>query len=278
MMPISFEFYPPKTAESFERLKNTAVELKSVNPEFYSVTYGAAGSTREMTHETINMVHDVTGLTAIPHIAGLGSTKDDISDLLTTYQEDNIRNLVVLRGDIPTGESVRGDFQYAHDLIEFIRKTTGEHFEITVAAYPEYHPEAATTNSDIDNLKRKIDAGANKIITQYFYNPDAYFYFRDRCALAEITPEITVGVMPITNLDRLARFSDMCGAEIPLWMKKQMKTLNGDKTVITEFGKAFMKTFLEKLSIGGAPGFHFYTLNQAEPTLSICQELVNQVK
>ncbi len=278
MTPISFEFYPPKTPESFERLKQTAIDLKSINPEFYSVTYGAGGSTRSMTHETVRMVKEATGLSAIPHIAGLGSTNEDISTLLSTYQEENIRNLVVLRGDMPTGQSTQGDFQYAHDLIKFIRKTTGDHFEITVAAYPEYHPESATTTSDIDNLKRKMDAGANNIITQYFYNPDAYFYFRDQCVLAGITSDLTVGVMPITNLVRLARFSDMCGAEIPLWMKKQMETLNDEKAAITAFGETFMQTFLKKLQDGGAPGFHFYTLNQSEPTLSICQQLLNQVK
>jgi methylenetetrahydrofolate reductase (NADPH) len=175
---------------------------------------------------------------------------------------------------VPQGETVTGDFSYAHELVDYIRKTTGDHFRLTVAAYPEYHPEAASPQKDIDNLKRKMDAGANDIITQYFFNPDSYFYFRDQCVLAGIQSDITVGVMPITNLDRLARFSEMCGAEIPLWIRKHLTACGADKNALIEFGKNVLIPFCNTLKKGGAPGFHFYTLNQAQPTFDICEELI----
>lgn len=274
MTAISFEFYPPKTEESFINLQTTAQKLKEIGPQYFSVTYGASGSTRTDTGKTVNMLKAATHTDAVPHIAGIGSTHEEIDALLNQYQHDNIKKLVVLRGDLPQGIATLGDFTYAHQLVSYIRKKTGDYFRISVAAYPETHPEAATPQADIDNLKRKMDAGANDIITQYFFNPESYFYFRDQCVLAGISSNITVGVMPITSLDRLARFSEMCGAEIPLWIRKHLQACGDDKETLMAVGKNILIPFCHTLKRGGAPGFHFYTLNQANPSFEICQALI----
>lgn len=273
MIPVSFEFYPPKSEAADTKLLETAKTLAAFSPNYFSVTYGANGSTRIHTEETVHAVKNATGINTVPHIAGIGSTKKDIEALLNNYQQAGITKLVALRGDVPKGEAPSGDFAYAHELIRFIREKTGDHFRISVAAYPEYHPEASSTDADLDALKKKLDAGATDIITQYFYNADAYFYFRDRATLHGINVPITVGIMPITNLERLARFSTMCGAEIPLWVTKQLQTLGDDKSAVCGFGKEVVVQLCERLQKGGANAFHFYTLNQAGPAVSILNKL-----
>lgn len=274
MTSLSFEFYPPKTSSGFEKLQTIAKTLAQVKPHYFSVTYGANGSTRTDTPKTVELVYAATHINAVPHIAGLGSTKQDIDTLLHAYRSNGIKRLVVLRGDLPAGVAVKGDFSYAYELVHYIRQTTGNYFHITVAGYPETHPQAPTPQKDIEHLKRKMDAGANDIITQYFFNPDSYFYFKDRCAVAGIDCKITVGIMPITNVERLVRFSTLCGADIPLWIRKYLSSFENDPQALVEFGNRFLIAFCKTLQQGGAPGFHFYTLNQAEPSMTICKELL----
>lgn len=271
-LEISFEFFPPKTAEGVEKLRETRRELARFNPEFFSVTFGAGGSTRDRTMETVLEIQR-EGFQAAPHISCISSDRAEIRDLLQTYQAHGIKRLVALRGDVPSGEVSAGDFRYASELVEFIRAETGDHFFIEVAAYPEFHPEAKTPTADLQNLKRKMDAGANSAITQYFYNADAYFRFVEQCDDLGITIPIVPGVMPIYNITQLARFSSVCGAEIPRWLKLRLEEYGDDMTSLRAFGVDVVSELCEMLLAGGAPSLHFYTLNQSATIATIIDNL-----
>ena len=258
----SFEFFPPKTAEGMATLRDARAELAKFNPEFFSVTFGAGGSTRDRTMETVLDIQQ-QGLPAAPHISCISSSKEEIRGLLQAYQANGIKRLVALRGDLPSGEVSTGDFRYASELVAFIRAETGQHFHIEVAAYPEFHPEAKSPAADVLNLKRKIDAGANSAITQYFYNADAYFHFIDQCAAAGINVPIVPGIMPIYNITQLARFSNVCGAEIPRWLRLRLEEYGDDMASLRAFGIDVVTDLCETLRVFGAPSLHFYTLNRA---------------
>jgi len=270
---VSFEFFPPKTAEGIEKLRETRKELAKFNPEFFSVTFGAGGSTRDRTMETVLEIQR-EGFQAAPHISCISSSKAEIRDLLHTYQAHGIKRLVTLRGDVPSGEVSAGDFRYASELVAFIRAETGNHFFIEVAAYPEFHPEARTPAADLLNLKRKMDAGANSAITQYFYNADAYFRFVEQCDALGITIPIVPGIMPIYNITQLARFSSICGAEIPRWLKMRLEEYGDDMASLRALGIDVVSELCETLIAWGAPSLHFYTLNQAG-TIS---HIINNIK
>jgi methylenetetrahydrofolate reductase (NADH) len=269
---FSFEFYPPQTPEGAERLLATRKQLAMLKPEFFSVTFGAGGSTRDRTLETIQQIH-AEGYAAAPHISCIGSTRENIRALLFTYKDMDIGRIVALRGDLPSGMATTGEFQHANDLVAFIRAQTGEHFHIEVAAYPEFHPQARSPREDLINFKRKVMAGANSAITQYFYNADAYFRFVEECRKLGVTVPIVPGVMPIVKFSQLARFSDNCGAEIPRWMRKTLESYGDDTASIQSFGLDVVTQLCERLLAGGAPGLHFYTLNQAGPSLEIWKRL-----
>lgn len=271
---VSFEFFPPKTTEGIEKLRETRKELAKFNPEFFSVTFGAGGSTRDRTMETVLEIQR-EGYQAAPHISCISSSKAEIRDLLQTYQAHGINRLVTLRGDVPSGEVSAGDFRYASELVEFIRAETGDHFFIEVAAYPEFHPEAKTPAADLLNLKRKMDAGANSAITQYFYNADAYFRFVDQCDDLGITIPIVPGVMPIYNITQLARFSSICGAEIPRWLKMRLEEYGDDMASLRALGVDVVSELCEALLAGGAPSLHFYTLNQSATISTIINNISN---
>ena len=258
----SFEFFPPKTAEGMATLRDARAELAKFTPEFFSVTFGAGGSTRDRTMETVLDIQQ-QGLAAAPHISCISSSKEEIRGLLQAYQASGIKRLVALRGDLPSGEVSAGDFRYATELVAFIRAETGQHFHIEVAAYPEFHPEAKSPAADVLNLKRKIDAGANSAITQYFYNADAYFHFIDQCAAAGINVPIVPGIMPIYNITQLARFSNVCGAEIPRWLRLRLEEYGDDMASLRAFGIDVVTDLCETLRVFGAPSLHFYTLNRA---------------
>lgn len=261
-IPLSFEFFPPKTTEGVEKLREARAQLAQYTPEFFSVTFGAGGSTRDRTMDTVLEIQQ-EGFNAAPHISCISSSKDEIRQLLREYQQRGIKRLVTLRGDVPSGEVSSGDFRYAVELVEFIRAETGEHFHIEVAAYPEFHPEAKTPASDLLNLKRKVDAGANSAITQYFYNADAYYRFIDQCANANINVPIVPGVMPIYNITQLSRFSSVCGAEIPRWLKMRLEEYGDDMASLRAFGLDVVSELCDNLQKSGVPSLHFYTLNQA---------------
>ncbi len=271
-LSISFEFFPPKTAEGIEKLRETRKELARFNPEFFSVTFGAGGSTRDRTMETVLEIQR-EGFQAAPHISCISSSKAEIRELLQTYQAHGIKRLVALRGDVPSGEVSAGDFRYASELVEFIRQETGDHFFIEVAAYPEFHPEAKTPAADLQNLKRKMDAGANSAITQYFYNPDAYFRFVDQCDDLGITIPIVPGIMPIYNITQLSRFSSICGAEIPRWLKLRLEEYGDDMASLRALGVDVVSELCEMLLAGGAPSLHFYTLNQSATISTIINNI-----
>lgn len=271
-LSISFEFFPPKTAEGIEKLRETRKELARFNPEFFSVTFGAGGSTRDRTMETVLEIQR-EGFQAAPHISCISSSKAEIRELLQTYQAHGIKRLVALRGDVPSGEVSAGDFRYASELVEFIRQETGDHFFIEVAAYPEFHPEAKTPAADLQNLKRKMDAGANSAITQYFYNPDAYFRFVEQCDDLGITIPIVPGIMPIYNITQLARFSSVCGAEIPRWLKMRLEEYGDDMASLRALGIDVVSELCEMLLAGGAPSLHFYTLNQSATISTIINNI-----
>jgi len=269
---ISFEFFPPKTPEGMDKLRETRAQLAKFNPEFFSVTFGAGGSTRDRTMETVLEIQR-EGFQAAPHISCISSSKAEICDLLLAYQAQGIKRLVALRGDIPSGEVSAGDFRYASELVQFIREQTGSHFHIEVAAYPEFHPEARTPAADLQNLKRKMDAGANSAITQYFYNADAYFRFVEQCDALGITIPIVPGIMPIYNITQLARFSSICGAEIPRWLKMRLEEYGDDMASLRAFGIDVVSELCETLVAWGVPGLHFYTLNQAGTISSIIHNI-----
>jgi methylenetetrahydrofolate reductase (NADPH) len=271
---FSFEFFPPQTPEGEEKLRATRDQLAQLKPKFFSVTYGAGGSTRD---RTLKAVLDIqaAGLAAAPHISCIGSTQDGVRDVLRQYHDHGIRHLVALRGDLPSGSGIvtAGEFRYANELVAFIRKEFGAAFHIEVAAYPEYHPQARSAQDDLHAFKRKVDAGADSAITQYFYNADAYYRFTDDCAALNITIPIVPGVMPIGKFSQLARFSDACGAEIPRWVRKKLEGYGDDDVSIRAFGLDVVSALCEDLLKNGAPGLHFYTLNQAALTTAIWQRL-----
>jgi len=275
-LTISCEFFPPKTDKGIANMREVRQKLAPLNPEFYSVTFGAGGSTQD---NTLAAVIDIqkdsaaTGIDAAPHLSCVGSTEESIRDLLNTFKSNDIRRIVALRGDLPSGMRDPGDFRYANELIDFIRKETGKHFTIEVAAYPEVHPQADSAAIDLENFKRKVDAGADSALTQYFYNIDAYFYFVDRCQKAGIEIPIIPGIMPINNFSQLARFSDGCGAEIPRWLRKRLEEFHDDTESLQAFTLDFLTDFTDKLIQSGVPGLHFYTMNRIDPTLTICQRL-----
>ena len=271
---FSFELFPPKTADGMDKLKHNVERLNSVAPLYFSVTYGAGGSTRDRTFETVALLRD-QGIDTAPHLSCIGSARSEIREILHRYLEQDIHRIVALRGDLPSGMGVgpTGEIPYANDLVSFIRAETGDAFHIEVAAYPEIHPQAPNAERDLENFKRKVDAGANAAITQYFYNADAYFAFVDSCERLGIRIPIVPGVMPITNYSRLARFSDACGAEIPRWVRKKLETFGDDVESIREFGHQVVLNLCRHLIEGGAPGIHFYTMNQAVPTLKLWRDL-----
>lgn len=269
---FSIEFFPPKTTEGVEKLRQTRRQLAQLKPRFFSVTFGAGGSTRDRTLETVLEIQ-AEGLQAAPHLSCVGSTRESIRQILETYRAHGIRHIVALRGDLPSGMAEPGEFRYASDLVAFIREETGDWFEIEVAAYPEMHPQARNYREDLLNFKRKVDAGANGAITQYFFNVDAYFNFVDDCRALGVTLPIVPGIMPISNYAQLARFSSACGAEIPRWLTKKLEAYHDDTDAIRAFGLDVVTGLCERLLAGGAPGLHFYTLNQAGLTATLWQRL-----
>jgi len=269
---FSFEFFPPKTPEGVEKLRATHRQLAQLKPKFFSVTFGAGGSTRDRTLETVREIQ-ASGSEAAPHLSCIGSTEASIRDILDEYKSLGIRHLVALRGDLPSGSMDVGEFQYANELVAFIRKETGDWFEIEVAAYPEIHPQARSYAEDLQNFKRKVDAGANAAITQYFFNADAYFRFVDEASALGVSIPIVPGIMPIGNYVQLARFSDACGAEIPRWLRKKLESYGEDLASIRAFGLDVVTDLCDRLLAGGAPGLHFYTMNQAGPSSTIWQRL-----
>jgi methylenetetrahydrofolate reductase (NADPH) len=269
---ISFEFFPPKTAEGMAKLHAAREQLAQLNPKFFSVTFGAGGSTRDRTLETVLEIK-VHGIEAAPHLSCISSTRDEIRTILGQYRDNDIRRLVALRGDHPSGEVAASDFHYANELVEFIRQETGDWFQIEVAAYPEFHPEAPSAKADLLSFKRKVDAGANAAITQYFYNTDAYFRFMDECEALGIRIPVVPGIMPIYNFAQLSRFSAVCGAEIPRWLRQRLQDFGDDLPSLRAFGMDVVTEQCDRLLQGGAPGLHFYTLNQAGTITTICQRL-----
>jgi len=269
---FSFEFYPPKTEAGEKNLEQVHRDLATLNPEFFSVTFGAGGSTRDKTYDTVVKIQK-NGVSAAPHLSCVASTKENIREILQKYRVQGISKIVALRGDLPSGMMSAGEFHYANELVEFIRRETGDYFQIQVAAYPEVHPQAQNAQEDFVNFKRKVDAGANAVITQYFYNVDAYFYFVDKCEKASIDIPIVPGIMPITNYSQLFRFSDMCGADIPRWMRKTLEGFGDDRDSIVAFGEELVSNLCQRLLDNGAPGLHFYTMNQSKPTLAIWNNL-----
>ena len=269
---LSFEFYPPKTQEGAASLRIVHEKLSRLKPGFFSVTFGAGGSTREKTFETVVEIQS-KGIDAAPHLSCVASTRENIRAILKSYQDKGISKIVALRGDLPSGMLSAGEFRYANELVEFIREETGDTFEIHVAAYPEVHPQAPNADVDFINFKRKVEAGADAAITQYFYNADAYFYFRDRCEQNGIAIPIVPGIMPITQYSQLLRFSEMCGADIPRWLRKRLECFGDDRASIQSFGLDVVSSLCQKLLEEDAPGLHFYTMNQAGPTLGILENL-----
>jgi len=269
---FSFEFFPPQTPEGVEKLTATRKQLAMLKPEFFSVTFGAGGSTQDRTMDTIRQIK-AEGYNAAPHLSCVGATRDNIRTMLDAYKEMGIKRIVALRGDLPSGMGSIGEFQYANELVSFIRAHSGEHFHIEVAAYPEFHPQAKSPRDDLLNFKRKVVAGANSALTQYFYNADSYFRFVEESRKMGVTIPIVPGIMPIMKFSQLARFSDMCGAEIPRWMRKTLESYGDDSASVQAFGLDVVTQLCEKLLAGGAPGLHFYTLNQAAPALEIWKRL-----
>ena len=269
---LSIEFFPPQTAEGLVKLHEVREKLSLLQPEFFSVTYGAGGSTRERTLTTVKEIA-ATGQSAAPHLSCIGSTRDGIREILAIFTHLGIRRIVALRGDLPSGMADPGEFRYANELVEFIRQETGDRFRIEVAAYPEWHPQARSPQDDLMNFKRKIDAGADSAITQYFYNIDAYRHFVDAAHALGVTVPIIPGIMPIVSYSKLARFSDACGAEIPRWMRRKFESLGDDQDSIRAFGLDVVTELCRRLLDDGAPGLHFYCMNQAGPTREICRRL-----
>lgn len=270
---FSFEFFPPKTPEGADKLRAVRAKLAAVQPAFFSVTFGAGGSTREGTWNTVTEIA-AAGLAVAPHISCIGTTRASVRELLLAYRSRGIRRLVALRGDLPSGAAGgAGDFRYANELVEFIRAETGDWFHVEVAAYPEYHPQSRSPADDLANFARKVKAGADSAITQYFFNSDAYFRFVEDAQALGVEVPIVPGIMPITNYTQLARFSDACGAEIPRWIRLKLQSYGDDRDSISAFGLDVVTDLCEQLLAVDAPGLHFYTMNQAEPTLELWARL-----
>ena len=269
---FSFEFFPPKTPEGVERLRATRKQLAQLDPAFFSVTYGAGGSTREGTLATVLEIRKA-GSPAAPHLSCIASTRESLREVIKQYKANDIKHIVALRGDLPSGLAMPGEFRYASDLVRFIREETGDWFAIEVACYREYHPQARRPQQDLAAFKAKVDAGANAAITQYFYNADAYFHFVEEVRAMGIDIPIVPGVMPINNFSQLARFSDACGAELPRWMRLKLEGFGDDSASIKAFGLDIVTELCDRLLSAGAPGLHFYTLNQAGPASTIWQRL-----
>ena len=269
---LSIEFFPPQTPEGAEKLRGVRERLAKLRPAFFSVTYGAGGSTRERTFATVREIAQA-GHEAAPHLSCIGSTRDSIREILAEYAEAGIRRIVALRGDLPSGVGASGEFRYANELVEFIRAETGNRFIIEVAAYPEWHPQARTPRDDLLAFKRKVEAGADSAITQYFYNIDAYRHFVNEVRDLGLTIPVIPGIMPIVSFAKLARFSDACGAEIPRWMRRKFESFGDDSDSIRAFGLDVVTELCARLIEDGAPGLHFYSMNQAAPTMEICERL-----
>ena len=273
---FSFELSPPRTPEAAAKLPAVVAKLAEVGPKYFSVTYGAGGSTQDGTYQTLVTVVEHAGMEAAPHLTCVGSTRAHIAELLDRYRKMGVKRIVALRGDLPAtamSPSAPGDFHYANELVSFIRETHGDHFKIEVAAYPEMHPQAPNPTVDFENFKRKVEAGADSALTQLFYNADAYFHFMDRCNKAAITIPVIPGIMPITGYANVVRFCGGCGADLPRWIKLRLEELDEDKAALQEFGAEVVTRLCETLLRGGAPGLHFYTVNQAGPTLHLWKNL-----
>jgi methylenetetrahydrofolate reductase (NADPH) len=270
---FSFEFFPPKDEAGIANLRKTRDRLAELKPRFFSVTYGAGGSTRDRTLEAVLEIQTEARIKAAPHISCIASSKAEIRDVLHTYREHGIRHTVALRGDVPSGMSGVGELRYANELVEFIRKETGDHFRIEVACYPEFHPQAASARANLEHFKRKVEAGADGAITQYFYNIEAYLRFVDDCEAMGIDLPIVPGIMPITNYSQLARFSEACGADIPRWVRKRLEGFGDDRQAIREFGIDVTTRLCAELLKRGAPGLHIYTMNLANATVAIWENL-----
>lgn len=273
MIPISFEFYPPKTDDQRAQLDRTAARLKAWSPEYVSCTFGAGGSTLSYTSETVRHLNQHHGFEAAPHLSCVGGNREEIRELLKLYRAIGCRRIVALRGDLPSGMGHPGDLRYASELVELIRAEHGDRFHIEVAAYPETHPQAEDALADLRYFKAKVDAGADGAITQYFYNPDAYFRFVDDARRLGVEVPIVPGIMPISNFTQLRRFSEACGAEIPRWIARRMQAFGDDAAAVREFGADVVAALCRRLVEGGAPALHFYTLNLAKPTEAVLQRL-----
>jgi methylenetetrahydrofolate reductase (NADPH) len=273
---FSFELFPPRTPEGVAKLPAVIRKLAAAGPEYFSVTYGAGGSTQEGTYETLMTVVRETGAEAAPHLTCIGSTREGVAEHLERYRAAGMKRIVALRGDLPAtamSASAPGEFHYANELVSFIRETHGNHFQIEVAAYPEMHPQASNASADFENFRRKVEAGADSALTQLFYNAEAYFDFMERCERAGIRIPIVPGIMPITGFSNTVRFCSGCGADLPRWVRLRLEELEDDKAGLVEFGLGVVTRLCERLLKGGAPGLHFYTVNQAEPTLRLLQNL-----
>jgi methylenetetrahydrofolate reductase (NADPH) len=272
-MELSVEFFPSKTAEGAEKLRAVREQLAAaLNPTFFSVTFGAGGSTQDGTFSAVKEIHEA-GQEAAPHLSCVGSSKEKISTLLAQYKTLGVKRIVALRGDLPSGMGQYGEFHHADELVKFIRSETGSHFHIEVAAYPEMHPQAKTMIDDVQRFANKMKAGADSAITQYFFNSDAYFKFVDEAAKLGVDQPIVPGIMPITNSTQLMRFSDACGAEIPRWIRLRLQSFGDDTASIKAFGLEVVTDLCDQLMVAGSPGLHFYSLNQSEPVLSIVKDL-----
>ncbi|CAM3372610.1 methylenetetrahydrofolate reductase [NAD(P)H] [Bordetella sputigena] len=273
----SLEFFPPRDIAAQERLLRAAKQMLAIHPRYVSVTFGAGGSTREGTAGTVRMLRNL-GVEAAPHLSCVGATRADLRAILQSYRDEGVRQVVALRGDLPSGMGGdAGELKYARDLVAFIREETGDWFHVEVAAYPEMHPQADNPSRDLDHFVDKVRAGADSAITQYFFNPDAYFDFVDRVAAKGLSVPIVPGIMPITNHTQLARFSQMCGAEIPRWIRLRLAEFGDDKASIRSFGVDVVTDLCRKLLEGGAPGLHFYTLNSAEAPMAIWKSLTGKI-
>ena len=269
---FSFEFFPPHTPEGVEKLAVTRKQLAALGPDYFSVTFGAGGSTRERTLEVVQQIK-AEGLEVAPHLSCIGSTRDNVRSLLQTYKQLGIKRIVALRGDLPTGMATTGEFQYANELVSFIRAQTGEYFHIEVAAYPEIHPQAKSPEADLQAFATKVRAGADSAITQYFFNADAYCRFVDDTRRLGLDVPVVPGIMPITGSSQLLRFSDACGAEVPRWIRLRLQGYGDDAASIRAFGLDVVTSLCEQLRSRGVPGLHFYTMNQSAATLAICERL-----
>ena len=269
----SFEFFPPRSPDAEKQLSGTAENLAELHPLFFSVTFGAGGTTRQKTRETVIELKQRTGIESAPHISCIGSTRSGILRIIQDYRDQGIRRIVALRGDLPSGMMEVGEFRYANELVEFIRAETGDYFHIDVAAYPEMHPQAPNIEADLKNFKRKVEAGANGAITQYFYNADAYFRFVDSCGKAGLDVPIVPGIMPIGNFFQISRFSEACGAEIPRWMRKRFEYFADNRESVLAFGVDAISMLCQNLLDSGAPGIHFYTMNRSELVRKIWDRL-----